>query len=83
MKVRVMLLPVLLLSAAAQAAQTPTPVDYRYGMPLDIAKVLDLREPAGDQQCKVVQATMTYLDSHGQEHALRYLKLAEECSDQG
>lgn len=83
MKLRVMLLPLLLLSGAAQATQAPTPVDYRYGMPLDIAKVLDMREPATDYQCKVVVATMTYLDSRGQEHALNYRKLSTECSSQG
>jgi len=84
MKLPVMLLPLLLLCAAAQAAQAPVPTDtYHYGMRLDIARVLDVREPAGDHQCKVVTATMTYLDSRGQERALNYLKLAEECSDQG
>ncbi|MHA6195633.1 DUF2790 domain-containing protein [Pseudomonas wadenswilerensis] len=83
MKLRLMLLPLLLLSGAAQAAQTPAPVDYHYGMRLDIARVLDMREPATDYQCKVVVATMTYLDSQGQEHALNYRKLSTECSSQG
>ncbi|MEE1924614.1 DUF2790 domain-containing protein [Pseudomonas sp. 148P] len=83
MKLRVMLLPLLLLSAAAQATQAPVPMDYRYGMHLDVAKVLDLREPATDYQCKVVVATMTYLDSKGQERALNYRKLSSGCTDQG
>ncbi|MDR0277476.1 MAG: DUF2790 domain-containing protein [Paucimonas sp.] len=83
MKLRLMLLPLLLLCGAAQATQTPTPVDYQYGTRLDIAKVLDLREPATDYQCKVVVATMTYLDSQGQEHALNYRKLSSECTEQG
>lgn len=82
MKLRVLLPLVLLLSGAAQAAQDQAPL-YHYGMPLDVARVLDIREPTGDQQCKVVIATMTYLDSRGEERELRYRKLAEQCSDQG
>lgn len=85
MKLRLMLLPLLLLCGAAQATQTPTPtpVDYQYGTRLDVAKVLDVREPATDYQCKVVVATMTYLDSQGREHALNYRKLSSECTNQG
>lgn len=82
MKLRVLLMLLLLLPGAVHAAQDAI-ARYHYGMPLDIARVLDLREPPGDHQCKVVKATMTYLDSRGQEHRLQYLKLAQECSDQG
>lgn len=58
-----------------------TPVEYEYGMKLDIAKVIALTEP--DQQiCEVVKAQMTYLDSSGQQHELQYLKLADACSYQ-
>lgn len=81
MKLRLLLPLVLLLPGAAHATQAP--VMYHYGMPLDIARVLDIREPTGDQQCKVVTATMTYLDSHGQERQLDYLALSKTCSDQG
>ncbi|MNT14257.1 hypothetical protein D3C72_1492540 [compost metagenome] len=51
-------------------------------MPLDIARVLNMSEPA-TELCDVVQASMVYLDSAGQQHTLHYLKLAQACSDQG
>lgn len=66
------------LAANAQAPAGGTP--YQYGMKLDIAQVLDLKEP--DQStCKVVHAQMTYKDSAGQVHQLNYLKLAQVCSN--
>ncbi len=59
-------------------AQT-APVEYEYGMNLDIAKVVALTEP--DQQvCEVVMAQMTYIDSSGQQRELLYRKLADVCS---
>lgn len=82
MKLRLLLPLVLLLPGAAHATQDGIP-QYRYGMPLDVARVLDMREPASNHQCEVVNATMTYLDSHGQQHQLHYRKLSEECSEQG
>ncbi|WP_095162856.1 DUF2790 domain-containing protein [Pseudomonas sp. Irchel 3F5] len=70
----------LLLAATAQAA-TPAPV-YHYAMPLDVARVLQLSEPASDT-CDVVLASMVYVDSAGQQHNLQYLKLAQVCTDRG
>lgn len=70
----------LLLTATAQASES-TAV-YHYGMPLDIARVLTMSEP-DTRLCDVVQASMVYLDSAGQQHTLQYLKLAQACSDQG
>ncbi|MDD2046048.1 DUF2790 domain-containing protein [Pseudomonas putida] len=70
----------LLLTASVQAAES-TAV-YHYGMPLDIARVLAMSEP-DTEICDVVQASMVYLDSAGQQHTLQYLKLAQACSDQG
>ncbi|TDF81504.1 DUF2790 domain-containing protein [Pseudomonas sp. H9] len=70
----------LLVTASAQAAES-TAV-YHYGMPLDIAKVVQMSEP-DTRLCDVVQASMVYLDSAGQQHTLQYLKLAQACSDQG
>ena len=75
------LLPLGLMCAVAVQAQEVAPL-YHYGMPLDIARVVNLSEPQSDQ-CKVIQASMTYFDSAGQQHSLRYLKLAEVCSSQG
>lgn len=66
------------LAANAQAPAGGTA--YQYGMKLDIAQVLDLKEP--DQPvCKVVHAQMTYKDSVGEVHQLNYLKLAQVCSN--
>ncbi|ROL72739.1 DUF2790 domain-containing protein [Pseudomonas vranovensis] len=70
----------LLLAATAEAA-TPVPV-YHYGMPVDVARVLQLSEPASDT-CEVVLASMVYVDSAGRQHSLQYLKLARVCTDRG
>ena len=70
----------LLFAAAVQAQDAVT--DYQYGMDLDVAKVVTMTEPLS-VQCQVIKALMTYLDSSGQEHILRYLKNAEVCSSQG
>ena len=78
MYLRTLLGLTLILSAAAQANDT-TAV-YHYGMPLDIAQVVNLSEPATDV-CDVVQASMVYVDSAGQQHTLQYLKLAQVCTD--
>lgn len=80
MKLRLLLSIGLLFAAAAQAQDAP--MDYHYGMSVDVAKVLNMTEPV-IEECQVIKAVMTYLDSSGQEHTLRYLKLAEVCSDQG
>lgn len=80
MKLRLLLSFGLLFAAAAQAQGVVT--DYHYGMHLDIARVISMTEPASDQ-CQVIKALMTYQDSSGQQHTLRYLKNAEVCSSQG
>lgn len=80
MKLRTLLGLSVLLTAAAQAAEPP--VVYHYGMPLDIARVVNLSEPVTDI-CDVVQASMVYVDSAGHQHTLNYLKLAQVCIDQG
>ncbi|MEE9098906.1 MULTISPECIES: DUF2790 domain-containing protein [Pseudomonas] len=68
--------PAVLLSVPAFAADAPV---YQYGMPLDVAKVLRIEQP--NERCEVSLATMTYLDSQGQVHTLRYLRQTERCSD--
>ena len=77
MKIR-LLLPLVLLLAGAVQAQDSIP-DYRYGMHLDVRKVLEITEPKTDL-CQVVKATMIYLNSAGQEQAVRYRKLSERCT---
>lgn len=80
MYLRTLLALGLVLTASAQASESVAV--YRYGMPLDIARVVQMSEPA-TELCDVVQASMVYIDSAGQQHTLQYLKLAEVCSDQG
>lgn len=80
MKLRLLLSFGLLFAAAAQAQGVVT--DYHYGMRVDVARVLSLTEPV-TEECQVIKAVMIYRDSSGQEHTLRYRKLAEVCSDQG
>ncbi|MFK0090279.1 DUF2790 domain-containing protein [Pseudomonas sp. NPDC090755] len=80
MYLRTLLALGLVLTASAQASESVAV--YHYGMPLDIARVVQMSEPA-TELCDVVQARMVYIDSAGQQHTLQYLKLAEVCSDQG
>lgn len=53
---------------------------YVYGAQLDIERVIALTEQSG-QQCGLVDAQMTYLDSQGQTRVLAYSKLAANCYD--
>ncbi|MCF6781013.1 DUF2790 domain-containing protein [Stutzerimonas stutzeri] len=53
--------------------------NYEYGDRPDIAKVLSLDVPSDG--CNVVEATMTYLDSNGETHAMRYLRQGADCHD--
>lgn len=70
-----------LLACAAVQAQDAVPL-YHYGMPLDVANVVNLSEPES-MLCEVVQARMIYKDSTGQVRSLDYLKLAQVCSNGG
>lgn len=70
-----------LLACAAVQAQDAVPL-YHYGMPLDVANVVNLSEPES-MLCEVVQARMIYKDSTGQVRSLDYLKLAHVCSNGG
>lgn len=74
------LLTVLNIGALPAMAQTNAAIEtYAYGTQLDIQKVLSLSEDSS-QNCGVVNAQMTYLDSQGQKRVLGYSKLAENCS---
>jgi hypothetical protein len=57
----------------AQDAGKPMPQleDYRYGMKLDVAKLV--YSTPGVQHCGNVQSMMSYEDSQGDLHMLRYL----------
>ncbi|HBP6529875.1 TPA: DUF2790 domain-containing protein [Pseudomonas aeruginosa] len=77
------------LAQAAQSQATPgdiqarmgqIPVEtYRYGMKLDIARVLHTSDTS--QLCGVVPALMQYEDSQGEVRALEYLILGGGCND--
>lgn len=62
----------------AQADEVVQPTPYRYGMPLEIKKVLSMREPS-TPDCKVVTAEMVYIDKAGQTRDLSYRKLSDAC----
>jgi len=51
---------------------------YRYGMHLDIAKVVS--STAIPDACNVVPARMTYEDSSGQRHILQYQVMGNGCN---
>lgn len=52
---------------------------YRYGMNLDIKKVISIE---GDYEaCEVVPMHMLYEDSHGQRHRLEYLVMGTGCTN--
>ncbi|MCU7249706.1 DUF2790 domain-containing protein [Pseudomonas koreensis] len=65
------------LSTQAHAAEEA--VAYRYGMNLDIAKVISIT-PVADV-CGVVPVEMTYLDSDGAKHILQYSEFGSGCSN--
>lgn len=79
------LIPLTLAAAFACAgaawAQTPLgqqaeevqAVDYHYGMPLDIQKVIHITD--NSDKVGVVPATITFLDSNGKLHKVNYLEL--------
>lgn len=81
MKTPHILLPLLACSSLALAAEPPVE-QYAYGMPLDIARVVDISEPyVLYGTCRVVSAQMTYEDSSGQLRTLEYLRMSAVCSD--
>ena len=58
---------------AATAAQT-----YTYGTHLDIKQVVSMSQDS-KPACGVVNARMTYLDSHDKPQVLDYLKFGDGC----
>ena len=67
------------LSLFAQlATAAPQTTTYAYGDDLDIANVVSMEVPSG---CAVVEAKMTYLDSKGETHVVKYLRQGADCFD--
>jgi len=67
------------LSARAEADVTPQ--TYTYGTHLDIKKVVSLKEGSAPS-CGVVDAQLTYLDSHNKTQVLDYRKFADNCNSE-
>ncbi|MBF8160569.1 DUF2790 domain-containing protein [Ectopseudomonas hydrolytica] len=66
------------LGAFAQSADA---TQYRYGLDLDIAKVISIEVP-NSPQCEVVTAKMTYRNSAGEVETLSYEQLSNVCANQ-
>ncbi|MGE7955919.1 DUF2790 domain-containing protein [Pseudomonas sp. NPDC089530] len=85
MNLRIVLVGALVFTGAVGVAQADTPqvqpVPYHYGMPLNVAKVLSMTEPA-TSECKVITAEMTFIDKAGKLEAISYRKLSDACSYQ-
>ena len=56
--------------AAKKGKAMPVVQDYRYGMKLDIAKVVNVTPPI--RSCTAVPSRMTYEDSTGKLNTLQY-----------
>ncbi|MFJ4065929.1 DUF2790 domain-containing protein [Pseudomonas sp. NPDC089996] len=69
-------LNVCTLAARAEAADNGR--DYTYGTQLDIKKVLSTSQDAAPT-CGVVNARLTYLDSHDQTQVLNYRTSSGTC----
>jgi len=68
---------VLLLSGNALAESPVT--TYKYGLKLDIAKVLSISKPK-THTCKPVDHLMKYVDSTGKIQTLKFKALSDACS---
>ncbi|WP_025131780.1 DUF2790 domain-containing protein [Pseudomonas sp. PH1b] len=66
--------------AAKQGKPAPVVQNYRYGMKLDIAKVVNVTPPF--QACQVVPSRMTYEDSAGQLQTIEY-QVMGQCRKNG
>ena len=64
------------VSGVAHAESKPVP--YRYGMPMDVHKVIAMSEPQ-TTECKVIQADIKFLDKAGAEQYVSYKKLSDAC----
>ena len=66
--------------AAKQGKEAPVVENYRYGMPLDIQKVVSVTPPA--KGCNPVPSRMTYEDSAGQLKTVEY-QVMGQCRTNG
>ncbi|MFK9002741.1 DUF2790 domain-containing protein [Pseudomonas pergaminensis] len=63
---------------SARAETTATAHTYTYGTHLDIKRVVAVSQDP-TPACGVVNARMTYLDSHDKTQVLDYLKFGDGC----
>jgi len=68
------------LYAAKKGKEAPVVQNYRYGMPLDIKKVVNVTPPI--KSCDVVPSRMTYEDSAGQLKTIEY-QVMGQCRNNG
>ncbi|MDN7139826.1 DUF2790 domain-containing protein [Pseudomonas sp. JQ170] len=66
--------------AVTQGKQPPEVVHYRYGMELDIAKVINVTSTR--TYCDVMPAQLTYEDSSGNLNILEYRTAGTNCQSQ-
>ena len=66
-------------TASQTDSATPAVETYTYDMHPDIARVISISPTPN--VCKVVPVRMTYEDSHGQQHVMRYQVLANGCGN--
>lgn len=66
--------------AANQGKPAPVMKDYKYGMKLDVVKVVSIVQPQAS--CAAVPTVMTYEDSQGQLNTIRYT-VGGECRGNG
>lgn len=66
--------------AAKQGKTAPVVQNYRYGMELDIVKVVNITPPI--KSCQVVPSRMTYEDSSGQLKTIEY-QIMGQCRNNG
>ena len=66
-------------AASVTTASTSNIEDYRYSKSLNIAKVVNITR--GDY-CGIGPREMTYVDTMGATHVLRYQAFGDSCIDQ-
>ncbi|MFJ7140435.1 MAG: DUF2790 domain-containing protein [Pseudomonas protegens] len=66
--------------AVSQGKAAPVVQSYRYGMALDIARVVNVTPPI--KSCEVVPSRMTYEDSAGQLKTIEY-QVVGQCRNNG
>ena len=67
--------------AEDQGKPAPQVIKYKYGMEMDITKVVSVSRPA--EVCRVVPARITYEDSQGSLNTIEYLVMGTGCRNDG